>query len=163
MADQSVISGDLVVRGAIRAGSMVVPNGSVGNTQFSSTDPLAASKQEHQFVKELVQSGNAAAATQVLHVAYGDGEVLAVRAGSVVAATGDSTVTVDVKKNGTTILSGTILLDNANVAYTPESGTASVSTYSADDVLTAVVTVSAGSGTLPTGLFVQVVLREDAA
>lgn len=162
---QSVISGDLVVTGACRFGSLTVPNSSVGNTQFSSTDLLSADKQNHQFVKLFTQvSGSIATAeTRAIHSAYAAGTVIGVAVGSVVAATGNSTVTVDVRKNGTTILSATIVLDNANTAYVVETGTISTAAYSAGDTFTVVQTVSAGTGTLPQGVFVRLVLQEAPA
>jgi hypothetical protein len=105
----------------------------------------------------------ATAETRVVHHAYGDGDIIAVKAGSIAAAIGDSTVTIDVKKNGTTVLSSTIVLDNANAAYTAESGTLSVLTFSAGDVITVHITISAGTGTLPTGVYVAVTLNEKPA
>jgi hypothetical protein len=116
----------------------------------------------HQHNKTYFQNGTAVAATVAIHEVRGtSGRIRAVRAGSVAIAVGDSTVTIDVKKNGVTILSGTIQLDNANVAYTSEAGTLSVTSVAAGDVITVVQTVSAGTGTLPTGVWTTVVIDED--
>jgi hypothetical protein len=91
------------------------------------------------------------------------GTINSVKAGSIVAATGDSTVTIDVRKNGTTVLSGTIALDSANTARVVEAGTVdgAQDDVVADDWIEVVISVSAGTGTLPTGLFVQVEIDED--
>ena len=80
-----------------------------------------------------------------------------------VAALTTATVTVDLKKNGTTVLTGVITLDNGNTAYIPEAGSLGTATYGNDDVLTLVIVAAASGGTLPTGLGVTVILREDAA
>lgn len=87
----------------------------------------------------------------------------AVRAGVSVACIGDSTITVDVRKNGTSILSSTIVLDNSNTAFAEESGSISTSSYAAGDDLEVVVTVSAGTGTLGQGLHVDLILNEAAS
>lgn len=160
----STLQGDYYFPGAVRIGTLVIPDSAVGDQQFNAADPLTAAKQQHQYVEKFTQASgsNAAAETRVVHHAHAGGTVAAVHVGSVVAATGNSTVTVDVKKNGTTILSSTIVLDNGNTAYVSEAGTVSVSSYIAGDTFTVVVSVSAGSGTLPQGLFVAVVFREDA-
>ena len=90
-------------------------------------------------------------------------EIQSVRAGVVVAAVGDSTVTIDLYKNGASILSAPIVLDNTNTAYTEETGTLSSDDLVQGDCLEVVVTVSAGTGTLPQGLYVEVDVHEDAA
>ena len=62
---QTIIDSDLIVRGALKANSIDIPSNAVGNTQFKSTDPLAADKQDHQFLKTLCQAhGTAAVAGQ---------------------------------------------------------------------------------------------------
>lgn len=163
---QSTHDGDLYVRGTLRANSLAVPANAVGNDQVNAGDPLAATKVEHQFVK-VYEQGRATNLTtttgQVVHSAYADGEVVEVAAGYTVAGSSwTGSAVVDVKKNGTSVLSGTITLDAGNTVYVPETGTLSTPAYSADDALEVVVTVTAGTGTLPKGLFVRVVLREAA-
>lgn len=164
MATPSVHQGDFHVTGNLTAGGGIgIPANTIVDAQVAPSAGIQASKVIQQKHGREVQSGNATAVTKPIHVAYGAGTVVAVRVGSVVAATGDSTATIDVKKNGTTILSGAVVLDNANTAYISEAGTISVPSYDAGDVFTAVVTVSAGSGTLPTGLFVDVAFNEEGA
>lgn len=161
----STIDGDLLVRGLLRAANMVVPPGSVGDTGFNSGDPLTALKQQHQYPVRLVQvHGTAAVAERrAVHLAYAAGTIVAFTAGVTVACIGDSTITVDLRKNGTTVMSAPIVLDNTNTANASESGAVSVTSYAAGDVLEVVVTVSAGTGTLGQGLFTSAVLREAAA
>ena len=140
-----------------------LPKDTVGNSQFSSSDPLEEEKQEHRIHSRYQQNGTATTETVVLHWAYAAGATLDVAIGSIAACIGDATVTVDVKKNGTTILSSVVTLDNANAAYTAEMGTVSVSAIASGDVLTAVITATAGTGTLATGLYVDLISQEDSA
>jgi hypothetical protein len=68
-------------------------------------------------------------------------------------------VTVDLRKNGTTVLSAVITLNNANTARVAVAGALSVTTLVAGDVLE-VVTATAGGGTLATGVFAIVTVNE---
>lgn len=110
------------------------------------------------------QTGTAASATIPIGVVYGaSGTMVAIKAGSIVACVGAATITVDLKKNGTTMLSSVITLDNANTARIMEAGTLSVTSLTAADFLELVVTATAGGGTLGTGLLVQVWYSESAS
>ena len=164
MAGTNVFDGDLVVRGTLKASAFQPPNGSIGNNQVGSADPIDASKLKHQYLARLVQpSGSSATAvTQAVHHAHAAGSVVGVEVGAVVAATGADTVTVDVKKNGTTVLSGVVTLDSSTAAYAAVLGAVAVTAYAAGDTFTAVVTPAHSTGTLPQGLFVSLVLREGA-
>lgn len=154
------VVGDLRVYGSLTPDTLVAPASSIGSTQFNASDPLAIAKQRHKVFANHHQEGTAVSATKVVHYARAAGTISAVRAGSVVACVGAATIVVDVKKNGVSILTGTFTLDNANTAYTPESGTLATTTYAAGDVLTSVVVATAGGGTLGSGLFVEVDLDE---
>jgi len=77
--------------------------------------------------------------------------------------TGNATVTVDVKKNGTTILSSTISLSSSQSNRDEVAGTLSVTSMVAADILEVVVTVDVGTGALGTGLFVWVDLNDEYA
>lgn len=109
------------------------------------------------------QNGTASAETKLCYIAEAAGTIKAVNIAVVTAAVGDSTVTIDVKKNGTSILSSTKEINNTHAAYTPVEATLDSTKvdYSDGDCFTIVVTVSAGSGTLPTGLCVQVSTNEN--
>ncbi len=162
----SRIEGDVQYTGNVRFdGTMILPANTIGDADVDSSDPLAHTKVDHQRAKTYGQSGTMAAATIPLACVYGaTGMVLSVKAGSVALCTGNAKATIDVKKNGTTILTGTFDLDSGNTAYVAEAGTLVASpTLAAGDVLTAVVTVDAGTGALGTGLFVTVVWWEDPA
>lgn len=112
------------------------------------------------------QDGTASAVTgKPLYCAFAAGTVKGVKAGSRVAAVGDATATIDVLKNGTSILSTTIQLDSGNVAYTPENGSldSTKTSLSAGDVLTWSMSVNAGTGTLPSGVYVALSIDQDYA
>ena len=147
----------------VRFLSIVLPDGCVANAQVASGAAIDADKLRHRFRGLFSQTGTAVAATQAMHVAAGtSGTIKAVKFGSIVANIGAATVTIDVKKNGTTILSASIVLDNANTARVVEAGTLSVTTVAAGDLIEAAVTVAAGGGTLATGLYGYVEIDEDA-
>jgi hypothetical protein len=139
-------------------------SGFVQATQFlmsSGGTRMLPSAADHQHICELSWSGTAAAATQVIHVVRGATATLrSAGAGCVVANIGNATVTVDIKKNGTTVLTGTIGLSVSESAYDIVAGAISVTDSVAEDVFTAVVTVNAGTGTLGTGLFIVLVFDE---
>ena len=160
------IDGDLIVSGVLKANSMTLPANSVGNNEFTSGDPLDEDKQEHRHVITYSQKHGTATVTErkPIHVPYQAGTVLEVLIGNVVACVGDSTITVDVYKNGTSILAAPITLDNTNTAFTGQE-LASISTpsYGAAVVFEVVVTATVGTGTLGQGLFVRVAFAEDAA
>ena len=142
----------------------VVPAGSFGDPQIGAANPIDAAKLKHQYAPRLAQAHGTAATAErrVVHVARASGTVAAVEAGPVVAAVGDSTVSVDVRKNGTTILSAPITIDNGDAAYAKVAGAISSAAYVAGDVFEVVITVTAGTGTLPQGVFATAVFREGA-
>lgn len=160
----STVEGDLVVRGSLRANKFAVPSESVGNTQFNPADPLAATKQDHQYVKGFAQPHGTAAVAErrAIHVAHAPGQVVDITVGVVVANIGGATITIDLRNNDTTILSTPLVLDNTNAAFTSIPGTLSATSLSAGDVLEIVVTVSVGGGTLGQGLFAKLTVRESA-
>lgn len=155
--------GSLHVTENLTAGSMGVAANSVTDTSVIAGANIAASKLEHQLHLTYSQTGTAASATIPIHCGYGDGDIIGIKAYSIVAPLTTATVTIDLKKGGTSVLTGVITLDNGNTAYTPEAGSLSTTTYNNDDVLTLVIVAAASGGTLPTGLGVTVILREDAA
>lgn len=141
-----------------------VPSSSIGNSQVTAGAGIEAEKLEHHHSITGNQPNTAATTeTRVIHDVYGaTGDVLAFEAGSIVAATGDSTVTLDVLKNGTTILTGVITLDNGNTARITEAGSISVAGLVDGDILEVVIVATVGTGSLPTGLFYNLRLNEDA-
>ena len=162
----SRITDDLHVEGTLTCTSLGIPSATVVDDDVAASADIAATKLEHQYIQVYAQESGTDATdeSRVVHVVHGSaGSIVKFEAGSVVAATGDSTCTVDLKKNGNSVLSSVITLDNGNSAYTPEEGTVSSSSLSSGDVLEVVFDATAGTGSLPQGVFAVVVLREDAA
>ncbi len=157
MADQT-FNGDMVVRGTLVPTRLVVPVACVKSASIEPGSNLDADNLESRFCASHAQPNSAATTeTRTLFVARRAGTINEIIAGSIAAAIGDSTATIDVKKNGTTVLSSAIVLDNSNTARTPEVGTISGDgIFAAGDWFEVVITISAGTGTLPTGVFVQI-------
>lgn len=159
----SRISGNLQVIGNISGQTITIPASSVSNGQVQALAGVDASKLQHQHQPVVGQAGTAADQTTVVHVARGaTGTVVGFAAGLVGPCTGDSTVTFDLKKNGVTVLSSPVSVDSGDAAYAIVSGTVTVPALAQDDVLTVVVDATVGTGTLGTGAFASVTIREDA-
>jgi len=161
------IEGDLRVKGRVIPDSFTTPNNSIGDAQVDGTRPITAPKLEHQFVKTYWQGRGAAVAAKTgepVHLAYGAGTVVDVSAEvSVPGVTWTGNATVDLKKNGTSVLTAPITIDGTAAAFTPVVGGIAAAAYAADAVFEVVVTFAAGTGTPPQGLAVRLVLREAAA
>jgi hypothetical protein len=158
----TVIESDVLIRGALVAESFTNPAQSVNSDAIKTGANLDADKLENRVYSSHAQPNSAATTeTRPLFVARKAGTVNSVLAGSIAKAIGDSTVTVDVRKNGTTILSGVITLDNANTARVGEAGTISVPAFVAGDWFEVVITATIGTGTLPQGVFVQCEMDQD--
>ena len=154
---------DLHVKGSLTCRTFSPPSSCISDAAIAAAANIDADKLQHRWRAMLTQVHGTAAATErsVVYYARTTGTVTSVKAGTVVLNIGAATITVDVKKNGTTILSGVITLDTANTAYIAEAGTITVPALVAADVLEVVVVATAGGGTLGQGLFVMVEIDED--
>lgn len=164
----NTLDGDYTHRnGTFTFGSAVkLPAAAVGDGQFDGNSPLATGKQRHRKQHTYRQSNGSAVVSdqQAVHVGYGaNGSVVAVRAGIRTAAVGAATVTIDVKKNGTSILTGTISITSSQAAFALVAGSVATAAYVVGDVFEVIVTATAGGGTLPQGLFVDLIFDEDPA
>ena len=139
------------------------PDASLTDDMIANSAGLTASKLGQHKQSCYAQAGEVATETVILAIIRGaTGFSLAVKVSNVTACAGASTVTVDVKKDGTTILSSVVTLDAATGALGVESGTITVTGLVADEVLTAVITaVASGTDALATGVAVQVDWNED--
>lgn len=131
----------------------------------SPPNAIATTKVRHRYEKPYAQPNTTATTeTKPIHVIRGtNGTINSIVAGSIAVNIGAATVTVDLKKNGTSVLSSVITLNSANTARVAVSGTLSVAptTCVAGDWLEVVITATAGGGTLATGVYVQVQIDED--
>lgn len=161
----STHAGDLFVNGSLIANSITLPANAVNDNAVAAAANLAASKLEHQYEPCYSQLATADAATdrRVIHIVYGaTGSIVDFRVGAITAAGAASSATIDLKKNGSTVLSGTITLDNgtASLALEQPAGYTSTSLVTGD-VLEVHITAVAGAN-LAKGLFAQLVVREKA-
>ena len=126
---------------------------------------IEASKLEHQHRATYAQESAttaAAAKDEVIHVVKGTaGTLKTFSAGCVVANIGNSTVTVDLHKNGASVLTAAIEIDSGDAAYAIVAGIINTAPVVADDVLEVVVIATIGTGTLGKGVFASLDLWED--
>lgn len=160
----SRIQGNLRVIGRLIADYFDPPDESIGNGAIKSNANIDASKLEQTVRVPYSQVGTAASvAGVVIHAVSGaTARNLYAKAGSITAAVGAATVTIDIKKNGTSILTGgtPLTLDSGNTAYVAEDFSIATYTAVAGDVFTLVIVATAGGGTLPTGLYVEFEIDE---
>jgi len=161
----AIVDGDMTVRGTMRCEAIAMPQNAIDNSdQVKAGTNLNADKLEQRFFPHWSQPNSAATSeTRTLFVARRSGTVNEVIAGSIAKAVGDSVVTLDVKKNGTTILNAVITLDNANTNRIVELGSITSSAFVAGDWFEVVITATANTGTLPTGVFVQLEVDQNGA
>ena len=140
-----------------------LPVGSVGDAQGSAGSPMGPSKLKHQHCIDKEQVGTAVAAVIHLHRVKGlTSTNLTLSAGfSEAACIGNATVTIDIKKNGVSILSASTVLDSTNALYAEEAFNITDDDAVAGDNYTAHITVNAGTGTLGKGLFISGRIDED--
>ena len=137
----------------------------VGDTQINPSNPVTAIKMEHRFMPRMSQPFGVAAVAErkVVHRARSAGTVAAFWVGSTAANVGAATVTVDLLKNGVTVLVSPVVLTSANAAFVAVAASlAAGAAYAAGDVLEVSQTVAAGGGTLAQGAFGEPVLTEGA-
>jgi hypothetical protein len=137
------------------------------NWSSAAAAALAADKQEHQYrITHAQESGTTAVAeTIVRHVVRGaTGSIIDFEAGCVVPCVGSDTISVDLTKNGTSVLVSTISLTSSQSARELVAGVLDPSyTDLVDgDVLEVAITVSAATGTMGKGPFASFTIREDA-
>ena len=160
----SRIEGDVYVAGNLASKTLGVPAGSVRDASVAALAGIDATKLQHRHQVTVAQPNTAAAdETRAVHRVYGAaGSVVAFHAGSIAKCAGDATVTVDLRKNGVSILSSVITLDSGNTNRVAEAGTISTASLVAGDLLEVVIDATIGTGTLATGVFATVVVTEDA-
>jgi hypothetical protein len=159
---RTVLSGDVHVSGTLSSGDLSPPAGSIDNTAIqagAAGNYVAATKLEHQFALPYTQDAGTpvAAATKDIHIVEGaTGEVAWVKAAitGTIATGADRTVTVDLQKSTgagafATVLTTTIVLDNASVLRTAEEAVVKVDGSEdlvTGDILRVVITVAGAAG-----------------
>jgi hypothetical protein len=163
----SVIQGDCHFSGNVTFGGQVtLPTGAVTAAKVAAGAKVEASKIQQRGAgiawNYLNSNDPAATKTFPVHVVFGaTGTLVGFQAGCVVPCVGTATVTVDLRKNGSTVLSAVITLDSSQTARQQVSAAINNAAVAVGDVLEVVVTASAGTGTLGQGLFGVLVIDED--
>ncbi len=155
--------GDIFVPGNISSRTLTIPAGTVLNAAVGSAAAIAATKTIQQHVLTVSQESGTAVPDEefVVHCVYGaTATAVAFEAGAVVASAGAATVSVDLHKNGTTVLSAAITLNSSQTAYETVTATISTTAYTDGDVLEVIIDGTVGGGTLAKGVFATLVLRE---
>lgn len=171
MATVVTYAGDVRVNGALRATTIQIPDETIDDDAIAAAG-LSATVLQHQYqpVYTQVSTVTAAADRKVVHVVHGvSGTIIGFSASAVTKMTAagpdDRAVTVDLYKNGASILSAVITMNKSTLTanFLLLDGTLSSTTLAADDVLEVVVAISGSTGTQALGVFAKLVLREDAA
>lgn len=162
----STVQGDLLVTGTLTPANLAIPANSVGNSQIKAGAPanyIDSSKLGSRVWKSYAQPNTTATSeTTTLHFVNGaTGTVIKFQAGTIGVCSGAATITIDLKKNGSSILSAVITLDNSATARAAVNASIASAGLVAGDWLEAVVVATAGGGTIGTGLFVSLGLNED--
>lgn len=162
----SRLEGDVYINGALSAKTFNPPDSTITrNAQIGTTsDPISVSKVQHRHIKTVWLSDHAtdgAVKRVVAHVVIGaTATIAAFKAGVTVAATLTGAVVVDLKVNGTSVLSSATTLDSANAAFSQEDAAGFTDTdLVAGDVVEVSINSVAGS-TLPKGVHATVVIDE---
>lgn len=163
-------SGDMVVTGTLSVGKVIPGAGDIANSHIAAGAAIARSKLIHEHRANYAQpDANVVAERMVIHTVRGPsnaevkqfGALLATQIPDTAPGSSGRTAIIDLLKNGSTILTATIQLDNANVLRTIELGTLTGgATLAQGDVLEVNVTVGGSAGTHPKGLFCVAVIEE---
>lgn len=160
----TIIEGAVHINGALSAKSFTPPAGSIANASIAANAGIDATKLGHQHRANFSQPNTAATTeTRVIYTVYGaTATLVAFKAGSIAPATGNATVTLDLRKNGATVLTAVVTLNSSNAARVVVAGVLASTSLAQGDVIEVVITATAGTGTLPTGVFGYAEVREDA-
>lgn len=139
-----------------------LPDNTVKNGMVSPTDPLDANKTDNSYRAVLAQNDSAEDETKYAFMARGAGTFLKFRVIQKTACAGLSKVTVDVKKNGVSIINAVITLDSSSAINTPIAGIISTGTFAADDYIEIIINATAsGTDALATRVMAQLDYDED--
>ncbi len=158
--------GNHIWRGICQFLNIVLNSGCVSDKHVAADAAVAVTKLQHQHRATYAQESatTAAAETRTIHVVHGTaGLVKAIKFGCVTACLLGATITIDLLKNGVSILDAPFVIDVGDVAYALVAGVIDTEAVTASDVLEIDVAVAAGGGTIGEGLFGYVDMWEDAA
>lgn len=153
----TVLAGNVHVSGTLTTGGIALPDGAVTNLQVQAGAAIDSTKLIQRYRRSWRQATSAvtvATLNQILATITGlTGTLRSFKTGSVVAHVGDSVCTVNLFKNGSTVLSSPVTLNSSHTARQLVAGTISTTGLAVDDVLEVVVVATIGTGTLAKGTF----------
>jgi len=167
MAGEAVVvqhEGSMILLGELLGVTGIgYPAGSIENVDISASAAIAASKCQRGPVISGHQTGEASDETIVAFFCKGTtGTIKSFTVSNLTANSGSSTVTVDLKKNGTTVLSAAVTLNSSKAAFSETEGTVTTTSLTDGDYLTVVINATqSGTDALATGVFWQIELDED--
>lgn len=133
-------------------GELSLKNGTVRNRHYSTAtaDTLDCDKVQPLLYRQtdfgIDYASAPATKTKIVWVASGPGTVRGFHALLNVGGTASASSTFDLKKNGTTVLSGVVTFAYTDTDAVPKDGTISVPSFVAGDVFTMVLTMSDATG-----------------
>lgn len=169
------IEGAVTITGRLSPAYLSIPNETIENAAIKSDAAIAATKLQQQYLLSYQQAPgtNVVAATHLLHIAKGAGELIGLAVRPITAPTGgDLAYTVDIQKAADASGTWTSLLDaplEVSVAESSANNTiyagdlVATPTYSAEDTLRIVIALSGSTGSQGQGLIVTATVREAAA
>lgn len=157
--------GDHLITGKLLPADIEIPNGNIDNDAISSSAGIEPSKLKSSVMDEVFIVGTVTTQTIPLGGVKGATRTVKnVRVWNITANTSPSTVTVDIKKNGATILASVITLNAATGNNGVEVAAISDPDGVVGDLYTAVVTaVQSGTYPLASGVLIQMHSDEDYA
>jgi len=160
----STIENDFYASGTWTFRTIVLPSACILNANVGAGAAIAASKVVHRHIKHFHQDDSAASAIIPIHEVHGaTGTIIGLKCGSVVVAIGAATVTIDLLKNGVSILTSVLVLDSANTIRVLEAALIANAALVDGDWLDLSITAAAGGGTLPTDMLYEFIWDEDPA
>lgn len=153
----NIIVGDLQVTGSFSAqGGVLIPAGTITDAMVNTGAAISASKLQHD-QRVIHAQDSATAATSQSHAVYavlaaGGATVVLFEAWAITPCVGVDTVSVDLKKNGTTILTTPISLTVVQSARQTVTATFASTSLAQNDILEVVITPNHTAGTLAAGV-----------
>lgn len=168
MSDAMRCDGDATVTGALRVfGTFTPASSSLNGTAINPSVPVDETRLRAHHVARYLESAATTIATKTIRlitkVKGATGKILSFDASMSTACLTTATVTIDIKKNGTTILSGTLNFANTDAANTAKNIASLLTSTSlvVGDYIDAVITASASGGTLGAGFSCELRWAED--
>ena len=140
-------------------GTFTLEAGVVVNESIATSAAIDADKMQHCYKPGtnfgLTTTGTPTSRHEIVFVASQAGTIRGF--GCLLADTGTSTsITFDLKKNGTTMLSSVVTITNATADGTVQAGTLSVTSFAADDRISIDMAVSSSTGAQGPFAFVEI-------